>query len=65
MKRVKLNEQYRFLADLDLATLNVGAGTIEVLDEDTEQMVPHKLTGVQISLIKYAYERGLQRKPLY
>lgn len=65
MKRTKLAEQWSRLDAIDLATLNVGKGTIEVLDPKTQKMVPHKLTGVQLSLVKYAYERGLKQQPLY
>jgi hypothetical protein len=65
MKRTMLYDQYKYLADVDLATLNVGAGTIEVLDESTQKMIPHKLNGAVVSMIKYAYERGLKHQPLY
>jgi hypothetical protein len=65
MKRTVLAEQWVRLDSIDLATLNVGRGTIEVLDTETQKMVPHKLTGVQLSLIKHAYECGLKRQALY
>lgn len=65
MKRAFLGDDYKYLEDRDLSSLNVGKGTIEVLDPDSQVDVPFKLTGVQISLVKYAYERGLKRLPLY
>lgn len=65
MKREKLIDQWKYLGQGDLSTLNVGAGTIEVLDPETENMVPHRLLPLYVQMIKEAYERGLARKPLY
>jgi hypothetical protein len=65
MKRTMLIDQWRYLGEGDLSSLNVGAGTIEVLDLDTEENERHKLLPLYVQLIKYAYERGLAHKPLY
>lgn len=65
MKRIELAAQWRYLEEKDLATLNVGRGTIEVHELKTGKMIPHRLTRVQLALIKYAYERGLKSLPLY
>lgn len=65
MKRTMLYDQYRYLAEVDLATLNVGAATIEVVDDKGQKTVPHKLPKTTVDLIKYAYERGLKHLPLY
>ena len=65
MKRTTLIDQWRYLGEGDLASLNVGAGTIEVLDPETEENVRHKLLPIYVQMLKYAYERGLARKPLF
>jgi hypothetical protein len=65
MKRTKLVDQWKFLDKNDLATLNVGRGTIEVFDPDTQKPVPHTLLPVYVDMIKEAYERGLAHRPLY
>ena len=65
MKRTYLNDQWKFLDASDLATLNVGKGTIEVLDPETHKRVPYKLHNAVLDIIKHAYERGLQNKSLF
>jgi hypothetical protein len=64
-KRTYLDDQWKFLDANDLSSLNVGKGTLDVLDPETQEIVPHKLRGATLDLIKYAYERGLANKPLY
>jgi hypothetical protein len=65
MKRTTLIDQWRYLGEGDLQSLNVGAGTIEVLDPETEENVRHKLLPIYVQMLKYAYERGLAHKPLF
>ena len=63
MKRTMLTDQWKFLAGIDMATLNVGAGTIDVVD-DKDVVSRHKLLPLYVQLIKHAYERGLKHEPL-
>lgn len=65
MRRTYLDDQWNFLESADLATLNVGRGTVEVLDPTTKKVVPHKLRQSHLDLIKFAYERGLKQQALY
>lgn len=66
MKRELLTDQFNYLEDGDLCTLNVGAGTIEVWENESDaKPVTYKLSKAMLDIVKYAYERGLKTQSLF
>lgn len=65
MARQKLVHQFRYVDPSDLATLNVGAGTIDITGDGDGKIERFRLLPIYVQMIKEAYERGLARKPLY
>lgn len=62
-----LTDQYNFLEEADLDTLNIGAQSIQVYPDskpDTKR-IKYRLHKLTVQLLKHVYERGLKHLPLY
>lgn len=58
----QLHTDWKFLDSNDLATLDIGAGTVTVTDIDTGKGKKYRIHRVYHDIAKAAYERGIKNR---